>query len=43
MEIVMWNLLREKIRLKLFMGKHIFDIGSWTEWIPSSPPKALNS
>lgn len=38
----MWDLLREGIKLKLFIGKYILDIGSSTECILSSPPKALN-
>lgn len=34
LEIVMWVLLREGIKLKLFLGKYILDIGTWTECIP---------
>lgn len=40
LEIVMWDLLREGIKLKLFLGKCILDIGTWTECIPLSFPKA---
>lgn len=40
LEIVMWDLLREGIKLKLFLGKYILDIGTWTECIPLSFPKA---
>lgn len=38
----MWDLLREGIKLMLFIAKYILDIGSRTEYIQSSPPKALN-
>lgn len=40
LEIVMWDLLREGIKLKLFLGKYVLDIGTWTECIPLSFPKA---